>query len=241
MAKKLKHRKRQGLLDETIEALMKEEYFQPTAFQTEAQIRTKTTQEIKEAVNQILDDDPFERCWATIKEELPSHYSPEVIATLTHTLSEALQKAQQPNHLLQEQTLQEQLGLGEETLKYFYDMGYALYSHAEFAKAADVFEFLCLMNSFQYNYLFSYGSALIGLEKWHDALVVLGMSSLLEPSDPNPHLWSAFCHIKLGDHANAKLNLEEAAPLISKSPLKEQQEKQLDQLNKLIDVTQNHH
>lgn len=143
---------------------------------------------------------------------LNNMYTEEMAEKLKELLKEAVPET------FQNETLQKELKLTDVDMEKLYREGYSAYQENKIQEAHEIFMLLALLNPFIQKYWVALGAADMSNEKWDDALKRLAIATLLEPSDPYPHLHAYYCYKALGNRDEASIALERAHEEVIKKP-----------------------
>ncbi len=117
-------------------------------------------------------------------------------------------------------TLQELMGISDQTLNDFYETGRTYFLHNDFQNAADVFLVVTMLDFFRHNSWVALGLAEERLSNWEKALHSYSMAALTKDDAPIPHIHSAECYIAMGQYDDAKSCLELAQEAMQLHPSK---------------------
>lgn len=128
------------------------------------------------------------------------------------TIATVITKQMQPSlaHMAKGETLQEILGVSDETLRSMYTLSRYLYEHQHYEEACGAFYLLSLLNPSYPTFWMGLGNCEYLLQKYQEALSAYAFASQVDPSDPTPHILSARCHLALGNLAAATASISVA-------------------------------
>jgi type III secretion system low calcium response chaperone LcrH/SycD len=95
------------------------------------------------------------------------------------------------------------LGVTEAELEAAYAVAHRFYEVADYEQAERMFNLLVINDPFDKRFGFSLGATLQMQGKYDDAIVRYGMSSLLDPKDPQPCYHTAECLLHKGERQDA--------------------------------------
>lgn len=116
------------------------------------------------------------------------------------------------------ESLQEAIGITEETFHHCYDAASALFAHQQFEKASDIFFLLAFLNEHYYSVWLSLGMCEQNCGRHDAALKAFSMAAINNYNSAEPFLYAALCCIDMHQHDEAKLYLDEANERIHKDP-----------------------
>ena len=139
---------------------------------------------------------------------------PHIIQALGEmvTIATVITKQMQPSLQLMAkgETLQEILGISDETLRSLYTLSRYLYEHQHYEEASGAFYLLSLLNPSYPTFWMGLGNCEYLLQKYQEALSAYAFASQVDPSDATPHILAARCHLELGNLAAATASISVA-------------------------------
>lgn len=111
---------------------------------------------------------------------------------------------------LSDKTIKDFLDIPDHILYCYYKVGYYLFEEGIYKEASNIFLYLSLLNPFVKDYWLGLGISERESENYEASLTALAIASLMDETDPIPHLNSAESYIRIKDSKNAEIELEEA-------------------------------
>lgn len=115
-------------------------------------------------------------------------------------------------------TIGELKGFNKKEMEAVYNVAYSTYNSGDYAKAHQIFQFLCQFYHIEKKYWMGLGSCRQMLKRYVDAIDAYSYAMLLDVNDPRPPLQAADCHIALGDKTKAISALTAAIEWSSDQP-----------------------
>lgn len=100
-------------------------------------------------------------------------------------------------------TIGELKGFNRQEMEAIYNVAYNTYNSGDYAKAHQIFQFLCQFYHIEKKYWMGLGSCRQMLKQYANAIDAYSYAMLLDVDDPRPPLQAADCHIALGDKTKA--------------------------------------
>lgn len=110
-------------------------------------------------------------------------------------------------------SLQEILRISSESLETLYAKAYNNFQNHYYTKARQLFAFLSLVSPGITKYWWGLGAVQVALEDYRSALASYTVLSFLDPNNPQPHFFAAFCYQRLGKHKEAATAFEKGTSL----------------------------
>jgi type III secretion system low calcium response chaperone LcrH/SycD len=152
------------------------------------------------------------------------------------TIASVITTQMQPSlqHMANGETLQEILGVSDETLRSLYTLSRYLYEHQHYEEACGAFYLLSLLSPSYPTFWMGLGNCEYLLERYQEALSAYAFASQVDPSDPSPHILIARCHLALGNLAAATASVSVAELSCTDRSSAERVRKQAEQVRKEI-------
>lgn len=219
-------------LEEMIKPFVKE--LLPLVPLPEDKFRTKKQQE-EMAENELLDffclktvGKRIETGFSVIAKqlnEIDPHAFDKILAEWTHGAElfmkelKSVNTAQgSPEEQASAATLQEMLGISNETIELFYRCGSALYEKNAFQEASDAFFVVAFLNYTQANPWIAMGLASQKNHQLEDALNAYAMANLVDCTTAVPQIYSAECYVEMGLMEDVMLSLNFAKEIAELNP-----------------------
>lgn len=100
-------------------------------------------------------------------------------------------------------TLQEILQLPKKNFNDLYVSGFQLHQQQQYGKSKKIFALLTLFSPDIPKFWWALGASQVALDLHQEALTTYSVLMILEPENPQPHFFAAFCHQRLGDNKQA--------------------------------------
>jgi len=113
-------------------------------------------------------------------------------------------------YLEQGGTVRELLRLPKSYLEKLYASGYLKFQNKDYRPACQLFALLTFLAPDEKKYWKSLGAAHVCLEEYRAAIESYSTLALLDPQNPEPHFFIAFCQKKLGGKKEAIDSLDRA-------------------------------
>lgn len=113
------------------------------------------------------------------------------------------------------------LKMSDNTLYYMHKIGYVLYEKKLCYEASNIFFVLTFLNPGNKDYWTALGVSEKMNAEYDNAIGAFIMVSILDPSDPKPHLSLVDCYIRVKEKKLAEFELSEAEKLITNSTFDE--------------------
>lgn len=141
-------------------------------------------------------------------------------------LLEALQKALSAEEMQQiiqdayrnEDSIAELINMPEALIEKMSQEGTDHYKNHAFDKALPYFQFLATAQSNAQPHWMKLGAIWMQLNSFEEALKAYAVASIIEPEDPLPYFFSAFCYSKLEKQTDMKLSLQQVLVLCDNKP-----------------------
>jgi type III secretion system low calcium response chaperone LcrH/SycD len=101
-------------------------------------------------------------------------------------------------------TLKDIRGLSEKDMEAIYSIGYSYYNNAKYAKALDIFRFLCFYDHLERRWWMGLGATQQMMQDFEAAVNAYRYAALLDVEDPTAHLHAADCFMAVGNHEEAE-------------------------------------
>lgn len=122
-------------------------------------------------------------------------------------------------------SLQKAIGLSEEEVKQRYTYAYHLFEQHQYKDALEIFSYLAALNPAAKYLWLAMASTQVRMGDLEGALKNYALLTLLDPADPEPYYYAAFCHSDLQQRDDLikalHLTLEAARKFSSHHPLEE--------------------
>lgn len=135
----------------------------------------------------------------------------------------------------QDQSFQESFGLSNFVPYCFYVVAYNLINEKQYSDSADLFLLLTMLNPYVKDYWMGLGISEQENTKYDVAINSFAMCSMLDKTDPMPHVSSAQCYLNVNDRDSAERELSEANAIVGTLEHPEEWNAILDQLQSSID------
>lgn len=116
------------------------------------------------------------------------------------------------------QTLQDQLGITDETMQKYYEASMSYVADQQYKEASDCFLFMLALNPMESNLWIQAGKAAQCLHEYDEALQAFSMAMIFDADDPFPHLYSAEIYKQKNEIESAEKCREIAMRLIDENP-----------------------
>lgn len=118
-----------------------------------------------------------------------------------------------------DEELRDIMGISRQKMEERYAYGYHLFEQEEYDEAAQLFTHLAMLDPKGAHYWEAAATAHIRNGDLDLAITMLAVSSLIEPNNPRPYLYSGHCLAKLGEIEDAKESFELAIEAAKKDYL----------------------
>lgn len=105
-------------------------------------------------------------------------------------------------------TIQEMLGLKDETYNAIYAIGSTFFNMNKLEEAGHIFTFLTTLNNFVFEPWLGLGCCCQVQQRFPEALRAFSMASLINFQHPAPHLYAAQVYLQMGDQRLARETLD---------------------------------
>lgn len=119
-------------------------------------------------------------------------------------------------HIQEGRVLKDVLGLTQERMAKRYGYANDLFEMEEYEDAAAIFTHLAMLDPRISQYWRGAAVSHIRAGQLDRALILLSISSAVNPDDPRPHFESGLCHVRLGQNEEAVEAFEEAVEAAQK-------------------------
>lgn len=190
---------------------------------------TKTRQEAMDFLSGQASLDKIAAGFDAIVHDLSSHLSPSDMEKIseewTHGVATwiALVNPEDKSKREMPDSLQEMMGISEETMSHFYQAGSRYFEHNDFQKASDVFYVIISLDPRRHNVWVALGLAEARNLRYEPALISFSMASITDMDDHLPYIYSAQCSLKCNRPQEAEIYLNLAKESVEKSSLKDKQ------------------
>lgn len=96
--------------------------------------------------------------------------------------------------------------------------------HQEWAKAIDCLSYMILVEPLRFIHYLRLGVVIMHMQKLEQAIAVLQMSCIINPTDPRPHLYLGNCLLQLNKQEEAKAEFDDCVELAKFSNIDDRQE-----------------
>lgn len=110
-------------------------------------------------------------------------------------------------------TLQDILKFPEKKIDALYASGYDLYQKKDFVKARQTFALLTLLCPAVLKFWWALGGVQVALNDFQGAIATYAILIKLDPTNPQPHFFSAFCYQQLKDPKQAQAAFQKGTTL----------------------------
>jgi len=118
-----------------------------------------------------------------------------------------------PNKLLKSETLKLAFDIPDDEMEELYAEAYTLYADDEFKAASNGFRFLIILDPYQPRFWMGLGACLQLLQRFEKALQAYAVVTLLDHTNPAPHLYAHDCYKAIGNEKEALIAIELAKEL----------------------------
>ncbi|HVZ45025.1 MAG TPA: SycD/LcrH family type III secretion system chaperone [Ramlibacter sp.] len=106
------------------------------------------------------------------------------------------------------QTLADAMGQSRESLESIYQLGYTFYNQGKYMEAMRVFAYLLAANHMDPRHHIGFGACMQMQKHYGEALRFYAAASKLDPTQPEPALYMAECHLALGKRGEARTAIQ---------------------------------
>lgn len=194
-----------------------------------------TEEKVRAQLNQLVSQDEVNERFLhgldLAKEDLSSHLSIVEFEAINQELQTAVDKViamMQERASTQEDSidklaqtpdsLQELLGISDNTLNQFFRSGHRYYEGSRFTQASDLCFAINILNPFKYNGWLALGMAEKERHRFREALQAFSMATLIDITSVYPHIHSAICYRALKAEDDVKKSLDLALKTLEEHP-----------------------
>lgn len=212
------------ILDPLVNELMKEEIPPPNLLISQKDWKEKKRQELMDFYSGKKDFSRVDAALVTLKSDFAAQLSPVELDKLLEEWEKGVEKI---NGLLEKPAvepitvpavpLRQMMGLSDSFIETFYSIGVKAFQNHDFARSADIFFLLSLIDFQRHAIWVSLGLSEMKLKQFEPALNALAMASITNPDPPHPYIYSAQCCLALNRSAEALTYLDLAKEAVRSS------------------------